>query len=175
MDHPDYLDAVKHARNCDQIQGTNQFKLARSLKFLKSVLRNLNKTHFSGITQRVKEQAAKVSDLQRQLLSQPSAATARLEHAERAKWHVLIKAEEKFYSQKSRVQWHHLGDRDTNFYHRTVVQRANRNQIHYLRDSADNLIGSSEAIKSHSEEYFRNIFGSTDMPISPCSVQHVIF
>ncbi|KAF2606174.1 hypothetical protein F2Q68_00044681 [Brassica cretica] len=87
MDHPDYLDAVKNARNCDQIQGTNQFKLARSLKFLKSVLRNLNKTHFSGITQQVKEQAAKVSDLQRQLLSQPSAATARLEHAERAKWH----------------------------------------------------------------------------------------
>ncbi|WZZ52528.1 hypothetical protein YC2023_052635 [Brassica napus] len=82
MDHPDYLDAVKNAWNCDQIQGTNQFKLARSLKLLKPVLRNLNKTRFSGITQRVKEQAAKVSDLQRQLLSQPSAATARLEHAE---------------------------------------------------------------------------------------------
>lgn len=134
------------------------------------ILRNLNRTHFSGITIRVNEQTATLSALQRQLLTHPDTETARLEHEARAKWHMLIKAEEKFYRQKSRVRWNHLGDRDTPFYFKTVIQRAARNHIHFLRDADKNYIGSIEEIKSHSAAYFENILGHTDMPVSPCSV-----
>ncbi|KAF3605153.1 hypothetical protein DY000_02045926 [Brassica cretica] len=169
VDHPQYLDSFREAWDCLSIRGTSQFKLQRSLKLLKGVLRNLNRTHFSGITMRVNEQTATLSALQRQLLTHPDTETARLEHEARAKWHMLIKAEEKFYRQKSRVQWNHLGDRDTPFYFKTVIQRAARNHIHFLRDADENYIGSIEEIKSHSAAYFENILGHTDMPVSPCS------
>ena len=120
-DHPEYLNSVKEASNCESIVGSMQFKLTRSIKLMKKVLRKLNSTHYSGITHRVKDQAAKVTTLQCQLLTAPDPATARLEHEERTKWNTLAKAEEKFYHQRSRVRWHHLRDRDTAFYHKTVV------------------------------------------------------
>lgn len=121
IDHPKYLDAVKEAWQYGNIQDSLQFKLVRSLKLLKPVLRTLNKTHFSGISIRVKEQTEKVHEIQRQLLTSPNPDLARREHEERAKWKTLQKAEEKFYRQKSRVRWHCLGDRDTPYYHKTVV------------------------------------------------------
>lgn len=173
VDHPNYLDSVKEAWNCVTIRGTYQFKLQRSLKLLKGVLRRLNRSHFSGITQRVKEQTVIVTDLQRRLLTNPDPITARSEHDERAKWQMLLKAEEKFYRQKSRVKWNHLGDRDTAFYHKTVIQRAASNHIHFLRDADDGYIGSIDQIKAHSATYFENILGHTDMPESPTTIREL--
>lgn len=173
IDHPEYLDLVKESWKFGDIKGTNQFKLARSLKLLKPVLRRLNATHYSGITLRLKEQSNRLALVHRQLLSRPDVVTARLEHVERDKLRVLARAEQKFYRQKSRVQWHHLGDRDTAFYHKSVVQRANSNHIHYLRDSDDRMINSVEGIKNHAEEYFKGILGSTAMAQSPASVDQL--
>lgn len=161
---------MKNAWNCGEISGSYQFKLARSLKLLKPVLRQLNKRNFSGISVRVKEQAAKVSELQRLLLTCPDQNTASEEHEARVKWQSLITAEEKFYRQKSRVRWLHLGDRNTDFFHRTVAQRATRNHIHALRDSMDHVLTSSDELKSHSADYFQGVIGSTDMEISPTTV-----
>lgn len=118
----------------------------------------------------MKDQSAKVSELQRRLLSTPDPATARLEHEERAKWNTLKRAEEKFYRQKSRVRWHHLGDRDTPFFHKCVVQRAANNHIYFLRDTDNMLISSAEEIKTHATDYFKGILGQTDLQESPCTV-----
>ena len=71
------------------------------------------------------------------------------------------------------MQWHDLGDRDTAFYHTTVVQRAAHNHIHFLRDTEDRYIGSIEEIKAHSAFYFENIFCHTDMSESPCTVSEL--
>ncbi|KAG2321578.1 hypothetical protein Bca52824_014791 [Brassica carinata] len=163
IDHPEFLETVRTAWNCMAIQGSLQFKIARSL----------NTRHYSGISLRVKDQAAKVTLIRRQLLTSPVTETAAFEHRERAKWQMLAKAEEKFYRQKSRVRWHGLGDRDTTFYHNTVVHRANRNHIHFLKDSNDNQIGSTEGIKLHAAEYFTEILGCTDMPESPITIEQL--
>ncbi|KAF3586286.1 hypothetical protein F2Q69_00030674 [Brassica cretica] len=149
--------------NCDNIQGSLQFKFARSLKLLKGSLKRLNARHYSGISLRVKDQAATAASLQRQLLTNHDADTAALEHLERGKWQMLFKAETKFYRQKSRVQWYKLGDRDTIFYHMSVVQRATRNHIHFLRDATNQMIGTADGIKAHAVDYFTDILGSTEL------------
>lgn len=100
-DHPDYSQLVSESWNCSQITGTDQFKLVRSLKLLKMVLRRLNKRHFSGISQRVKDQTVIVDWLQSSLLTLPDSDTAREEHIQRQKLNVLLRAEEKFYRQRS--------------------------------------------------------------------------
>lgn len=173
IDHPSFLQSVKDAWNCEAIEGTLQFKIARSFKLLKPVLRNLNKTNFSGITNKVRAQEARLTTLQRQLLTNPDPATAHLEHAEREKWLTLKKAEEKFYRQKSRVWWHGLGDRDTTFYHKYAVQRNTRNHIHYLKDDNDTAINSPDAMKAHSAEYFEGILGSSQSSSSAVSVADI--
>lgn len=129
IDHPQY----EEAWNCGSIQGTCQFKLMTSMKLLKRVLRRLNRRHYSGISKRVKAQADKIAELQRSLLTNPSVNIARQEHQAREIWLTLIRAEEKFFRQKSRVQWMHLGDRYTQ---RSVTQRASRNHIHFFKDDS---------------------------------------
>lgn len=157
--------------NCDQITRTDQFKLVRSLKLLKKDLRRLNKRHYSGISQRVKDQKLLVDGLQRDLLTLPNVATAREEHAERNKLNVLLKAEEKFYRQKSRVRWADVGDRNTPFYHRMVTQHASTNHIHFLKDAEDHMFFATDDIKAHAAAYFQGILGSTDLPHSPATVE----
>ncbi|CAH2060641.1 unnamed protein product [Thlaspi arvense] len=66
-----YQDTISEAWTANQITGSAQFKLARAMKFLKHMLRRLNKRNFSGISARVKEQALKLTELQRSLLTSP--------------------------------------------------------------------------------------------------------
>ncbi|KAG7541208.1 Reverse transcriptase zinc-binding domain [Arabidopsis thaliana x Arabidopsis arenosa] len=169
-DHPEYHDSVSHAWTPLSIQGTCQFKLVGSLRKLKIVLRKLNKRHYSGITERVKNQAAKISNIQRLLLTNPDAQAAREEHQARALWQTLISAEEKFFRQKSRVIWLHLGDKNTAFFHKSVIGRAARNHIHFLSDHNGRRIADISEIKSLAASYFEDILGCTDLPISPVSV-----
>ncbi|KAG7568298.1 Reverse transcriptase domain [Arabidopsis thaliana x Arabidopsis arenosa] len=169
-DHPEFHDSVSQAWNPLSIQGTSQFKLVRSLRKLKIVLRSLNKRHFSGISARVKDKAEKVASLQRLLLSNPDADAAREEHQERALWQILISAEEKFYRQKSRVIWLNLEDKNTSFFHKSVSVRAARNHIHFLCDHNDRRIVDISEIKSYAASYFENILGCTEMPLSPVTV-----
>ena len=170
VDHPQYADLVSESWHCEQISGTLQFKLVRSMKLLKVVLRKLNKRHFSGISQRVKDQSNIVNQLQRGLLTSPDVPTAREEHVQRRKLDVLLTAEEKFYKQRSRVKWADVGDRNTPFYHRMVSQHLTRNHIHFLKDEADHLYHTTDDIKAHSSSYFQNILGTTDLSISLASV-----
>ncbi|WZY73147.1 hypothetical protein YC2023_005387 [Brassica napus] len=169
IDHPEYAGIVRDAWDCSQITGTDQYKLVRSLKLLKRPLRRLNKRHFSGISQRVKAQKDRVDVLQRALLTTPDVPTAREEHTERDKLNILLKAEEKFYRQRSRVRWADVGDRNTPFYHRTVSSHASRNHIHLLKDANDHVFYSTAEIKAHAAEYFQGILGATDLHSSPVS------
>ncbi|XP_013639486.1 PREDICTED: uncharacterized protein LOC106344713 [Brassica oleracea var. oleracea] len=166
IDHPQYADLVREGWQFNQIVGTNQFKLVRSFKLLKPMLRGLNKRNYSGISQRVREKSAVVDSLQRALLTSPDIVTARGEHSQRAELNILLTTEGKFYRQRSRVQWADVGDRKTVFYHRTVSQHATRNHIHFLKDQNDQLIFTADDIKSHSASYFQSILGTTDLPVS---------
>lgn len=79
IDHLEYEDSVKEAWNCEVINGSFQFKLARSLKLMKKVLRRINKRYYSGISERVTAQAKKVLELQRILLTNPDSASIKHE------------------------------------------------------------------------------------------------
>ncbi|CAH2065607.1 unnamed protein product [Thlaspi arvense] len=107
-------------------------QVCKPFKFFHHVLKNFYKRHYSGISERVREQAAKVGVLQRALLTSPNPFVATAEHPERVKWQQLLTAESKYYRRRSRVRWADVGDKNTVFYHRTVAQRVPRNHIHFL-------------------------------------------
>ena len=62
-----------------------------------------------------------------------------------------------------------MGDRNTTFYHHSVSKRNASNHIHYLKDENDNFFGATLEIKAHAVEYFQNVLGDSDLPISPIS------
>lgn len=99
IDHPQYPIVVREAWEAKSVLGSKQFQLLRSLKLLKPILRALNRNHFSGITQHVKEQSRILDEAQKVLLTSPTEAAAREEHMAREKWNVLIRDEEKFFRQ----------------------------------------------------------------------------
>lgn len=155
VDHPDYAAMVSQSWASNSVVGSNQFKVAKSLKALKPVLRRLNKRHFSGITKRVKAEESKLAIICRNILTNPSADLAREEHVVRAKWKFQSNVEEKFFRQRSRVKWMHLGDRSTAFFHKTVAVRLNKNHIHFLHDQSGRRIVNISDIKVHAAVILR--------------------
>lgn len=98
IDHANYERVVGEAWNCDAVTGSNQFKVARSLKMMKKHIRDLNKTAYNGITNRVKEEASKLARLQDEILTNPTAEIAREELLVRQCLMTLIAAQEKYYN-----------------------------------------------------------------------------
>ncbi|KAF3503920.1 hypothetical protein F2Q69_00044215 [Brassica cretica] len=170
--YADFLDSSQsdHAP-CPFLMPSSRRQIIKPFKFFHHVIDHPEYAQIS--LSWVKEQREKVDTLQRSLLTVPDVPTAREEHIERDKLNVLLKAEKKFYRQKSRVRWTAVGDRNTPFYHQTVASHASRNHIHFLKDADDRLYHSMEDIKTHAVDYFQGILGTTDLPASPVSPEEL--
>ncbi|KAJ6874445.1 hypothetical protein NC652_034203 [Populus alba x Populus x berolinensis] len=132
----DFLDIVKSVWE-SPIRGTPIYRFTAKLRLLKHSLKTLHRHHTSHISSRVAE--AKQKWTSTQILLDESPASVDLLAAER--YHAklfsqLCKEEEAIYKQRSRIQWLQLGDRNTKFFHRSLMHRQSRNNIHALNDEA---------------------------------------
>lgn len=68
--------------------------------------------------------------------------------------------EEMYWGQRARVKWLHEGDRNTNFFHATAIQRRGRNRIQRIKDSNGSWVEGKEdtfkAILNHYEEVYKS-------------------
>ncbi|KAH0917468.1 LOW QUALITY PROTEIN: hypothetical protein HID58_025128, partial [Brassica napus] len=125
-------------------------KLQDKLKMLKSELRRLNRESFGDLPARVKVALEVLCDKQNNAMR--NHCTATFEEASDAweHWHHLSGIEEQFLYQKSQVKWLDLGDRNTNFYHKTCQTRTSRNTIRRLITSDGRLAD----IKKEAVDYY---------------------
>lgn len=72
----------------------------------------------------------------------------------------LSQDEEAFFKQKSRVQWLQLGDKNTAFFHKSIIHRQCRNSITRLKDADGRLIMDPQAIGNMAVTHFKNILSS---------------
>ena len=56
--------------------------------------------------------------------------------------------EEILWRQKSRVQWLKEGERNTSFFHRTMIQRCHSNRIHKLKDNHGLVLNKHQDIQA---------------------------
>lgn len=87
------------------VVGSAMFRVARKLKLLKKEIREFSRSNYSAIEQRVKEAHQILLHHQSVMLSDPSTLNAKLEIEAQRKWIVLVRAEECFFLQRSRVLW----------------------------------------------------------------------
>jgi hypothetical protein len=156
------------------ITGNPMFQLTSKLRRLKPGLKNLHYQHTDHITSRVTQAKASWDAAQIALDSHPDSEDAKAtERAHAATYMQLCKAEESYFKQKSRVQWLALGDRNTSFFHKSLLHRQVRNRIHNLQDDGGNIIHDQQEIGKLASTYFERLLCGPNSPI--LEDMHAIF
>ncbi|CAL8098739.1 unnamed protein product [Prunus armeniaca] len=74
----------------------------------------------------------------------------------------LDRAEALFWQQKSRIQWLQEGDRNTKFFHMTIVIRRRRNKIERLKNEEGFWVEDAAQMKGLAVNYFSNLFSQSN-------------
>jgi len=70
----------------------------------------------------------------------------------------ILVHEELFWYRKARCEWFRFGDRNTRFFHSSVVIRRKRNRIEALEDSSRDLIMGLVLLKGMAQNYFQELY-----------------
>ncbi|KAK4273760.1 hypothetical protein QN277_017095 [Acacia crassicarpa] len=68
--------------------------------------------------------------------------------------------EESYWWQRSRISWLNCGDRNTRFFHCSVIQRRQRNKILRLKDENGIWLEERDAINNSFSAFYQNLFSS---------------
>lgn len=101
-------------------------KVSKKLKELKNVIRTFSKE--TEIQKRVVEAYDHLLQCQQSFLSAPTSLEIVKEKEAHRKWRLLAKAEESFLRQKSRICWMEEGDKNSKFFHKSILSRQAQNQ-----------------------------------------------
>lgn len=80
----------------------------------------------------------------------------------------LANFEETFYKEKSRIKWMKEGDKNTNFFHRTVKVHNARNKILRLSNENGDIIEDYSMIETEVTIYFEKLFTEPNPSELPC-------
>lgn len=80
----------------------------------------------------------------------------------KAQLDIAYKEEEMFWSQKARVQWLAEGDKNTKFFHASVMQRRQSNRIDHLERRAGDFCQNKEEIVDEISDFYEHMFRSED-------------
>lgn len=109
-----------------------QFILFQKLKSFRTSLRQCNNETFGKLKQNIQLAEDSILPLQICMALNPSDATAALLAEAKSSFHNLLRAEETYWKQKSRVKWLEDGNRNTKFFHLSAKIRGNRNTIEQI-------------------------------------------
>lgn len=88
-------------------------------------------------------------------------------------WNHLASTEEKFYWQKSRLNWMKHGDHNTAFFHRTTQTRASKNSIKRLISANGVELTDFSEIKKEAAAHFQQFLQTRPDNIEEVSVQYL--
>ncbi|XP_019434274.1 PREDICTED: uncharacterized protein LOC109340956 [Lupinus angustifolius] len=171
--HPDCIRVILDAWKED-ILGCPMFILVEKLKRLKCKLKIWNWNVFGNIHQQVKEALSSVDVIQAcindhgpttDLLNQECVAQGNLLKA--------LAMEEEFWREKSRLNWHSSGDRNTNFFHKITKLRQVAKSMSVIRDG-DRILINQDDIANHALSYYQALFATPNNKSSNDLIQKVI-
>jgi len=157
MDHDEFMPLVKKVWDQNS-GGCPMYHLCYKLRKLKQELKLFNTTHFSNISDRVKDAKNKMDKAQQALhTAHENPILCIRERDAIRKYTSTVRAEESFFKQKARIQWLSLGDQNTNYFHKSVNGRHNRNKLLSLTRKDGEVVEGHEAVKSEVIAYFHRI------------------
>jgi hypothetical protein len=73
---------------------------------------------------------------------------------------MLLAKEEAYHRQRYKKSWSVKGDRNTSFFHQSIIKRARRNTITHLQNPDGTFSTTQEQLAQTANEYFKSIFRS---------------
>ncbi|KAJ6722196.1 hypothetical protein OIU74_006903, partial [Salix koriyanagi] len=126
-------------------RGNPIFQLTAKLKILKQKLKSNHYKTTNNISHRESQAMKHWFEAQKMLDLSTGDLERRAEERRRANTYARLRRdEEAYYKQKSKVQWLKLGDQNTSFFHRSLIQRQSRNTVHNLVDDDGNQISGGD-------------------------------
>ncbi|GJY14583.1 hypothetical protein Tco_0385005 [Tanacetum coccineum] len=123
-----FKDVVRNSWQMD-VSGFWMFKVVQKLKFLKKLLHKLLYDQ-GNLHENVKHLCHKLDEAQRALDADPFNLTIREDEAAYLQaFNDALLTEECFLKQKAKIEWLHVGDSNTAYFHKVVKSRASRNCI----------------------------------------------
>lgn len=144
------------------MHGTPMFILCRRLKLLKVHLKELNRLHYSHISERVMRLEAEL-DLHQSLLQQDMDNHSLLAHDMilRSKLSSIKLAEKQFFSQKIKCNFLKHSDKGSKFFHALLGQNHQRNSIPAIMCSHGCLSTSLQEVGNEFVSFYQNLLGSS--------------
>ncbi|KAJ6287754.1 hypothetical protein OIU78_030448 [Salix suchowensis] len=135
-------------------------QLYSNMRQVKEALKKLHKRNSSHISRRVAAAKIQWDQAQFDVDRNPSSEEANMRERNFACiYNQLARDEEAFFKQRSRIQWLTLGDRNTAFFHRSLIHRQARNKIIELKDGEGRVHSNTADIGKVAEKYFRETLG----------------
>ncbi|KAJ6717306.1 hypothetical protein OIU74_009761, partial [Salix koriyanagi] len=145
----DYLSTISSAWQI-ATQGNPIRRLLTKLQRVKSVLKTMHRNHTSNISVRVSKTKHSWDQAQTALdLNPRDAHLLACEREAAALYGRLCQDEEAILKQRSRIQWLQLGDKNTNFFHKSIMHRQARNSIRCMQDREWRPIDRSSCHRKH--------------------------
>jgi hypothetical protein len=119
-----------------------------------------NKQEFGNIFYRKRRLLARINGVQKALARHPSDSLLKLETDLSNQFQSVLRMEEEFWALKSRMEWSLLGDRNTSFFHTSVLCRRHWNKIWCLKDSMGNWSQSTTQLKTLIRDYFVTLYST---------------
>ncbi|KAJ6989544.1 hypothetical protein NC653_022191 [Populus alba x Populus x berolinensis] len=149
-----------------RITGNPIYQLTTKLCILKSALRKLHQQHTSHIASRVNQAKAAWNEAQFHLDSNPTSTAAKTSERTHASLYMqLCKDEESMLKQRSRINWLQLGDRNTKFFHNSLLHRQVRNRIHGLQDPTGTTITDQQDMGKLASNYYEHLLSAPQIPL----------
>lgn len=165
--HPRYLEVVANVWNESDLMFHSRSALKmfqEKDKALKSEMRALNQDVFGDLSRRVKQAYDDLCAKQTEAMQNPQTSTFEAASDAWEHWHHISGIEEKFYYQKSRVQWLGLGDRNSRFFHKVTQSRNVRNSIRKIVTMDGRILTSPSEIKQEAAAHFQSFLNELNPP-----------
>ena len=131
--HPNLLEKVKLWWGMD-VEGTTMFRVARKLRNVKRMIKVWNKTDFGHIFQEKEDLSDKLTSIQDNIQQEGYTDLNReVELSILSNLHNIISKEEKFYKQRSKINWLKEGDQNTIFFYLSNLKHRENNRISRIK------------------------------------------
>lgn len=138
--------------------------LSDQMHSLKAGLVSWNTHTFRNIFERKKRCKARLWGVQWVLSTAPSISLTKLETKLSLELNDILIQEEAYWKQKAKCRWHVEGERNTKYFHATVMDRRRKNIITQLKTEDGEWCSDSHNLKQIVRDFFRGLYTCTPTP-----------
>ena len=138
--------------------GTNMYRFQQKLKALKAKICTWNREEFGNIFKYKKRLISELDLINKEGME--NGWNEDMKAKEKDLWGQLEARERQegiFWKQKARVKWPQEGERNTNFFHNSVIQNRSSSRIQKLRKADGSRIETRQEIEEELTQYFSKI------------------